>query len=76
MALIELVSPTNKAAGPGRVSYLAKQAETLAGDCHFIEVDLLRRGRHVLAIPEWRVEELKPFDSMCFVSRWPQRNRV
>ena len=30
VALIEVVSPTNKAAGPGRVSYRAKQEETLA----------------------------------------------
>ena len=29
VALIEFVSPTNKAAGPGRVSYEAKQVETL-----------------------------------------------
>ena len=75
VALIEVVSPTNKAAGPGRVSYQAKQEETLARECHLIEIDLLRRGRHVLAIPEWRVEELKPFDSLCCVSRWPRRNR-
>jgi len=30
VALIEVVSPTNKAAGPGRASYQAKQEETLA----------------------------------------------
>lgn len=29
VALIEVVSPTNKAASPGRVSYKAKQKETL-----------------------------------------------
>ena len=59
VALIEVVSPTDKAAGPGRVSYQAKQEETLASECHLIEIDLLRRGRQVLAIPEWRVEDLK-----------------
>lgn len=75
VALIEVVSPTNKAAGPGRVSYQAKQAETLARECHLIEIDLLRRGRHVVAIPEWRALELKPFDSLCCVCRWPHRNR-
>ncbi len=51
VALVEVVSPTNKSAGPGRVSYLAKQRETLARDCHLIEIDLLGRGRHVLSIP-------------------------
>ena len=30
VALIEVVSPINKAAGPGHVSYQAKQEETLA----------------------------------------------
>jgi hypothetical protein len=75
VALIEVVSPTNKAAGPGRVSYKAKQAETLAHECHLIEIDLLSHGRHVLCIPEWRVEPFKPFDCLCCVSRWPARNR-
>ena len=75
VALIEVVSPTNKAAGPGRVSYQAKQEETLARECHLIEIDLLRNGRHVLCVPEWRVEFLRPFDFLCCVNRWPLRNR-
>jgi hypothetical protein len=75
VALIEVVSPTNKAAGPGRVSYKAKQRETLARECHLIEIDLLRHGRHVLSVPEWRVKPLQPFDSLCCINRWPVRNR-
>ena len=75
VALIEVVSPTNKAAGPGRVSYKAKQAETLARECHLVEIDLLRHGRHVVCIPEWRVKPFKPYDSLCCVNRWPIRNR-
>jgi hypothetical protein len=75
VALIEVVNPTNKAAGPGRASYVAKQRETLARDCHLIEIDLLRGGRHVVSLQEWRVKPLKPFDSLCCVSRWPLRNR-
>ncbi len=75
VALIEVVSPTNKIAGPGRVSYRAKQKETLARDCHLVEIDLLRRGRHVLAIEKWRLRGLGRFDSLCCVSRWPHRNR-
>jgi hypothetical protein len=74
VALIEVVSPTNKRKGPGRTSYLAKQRDTLARDCHLVEIDLLRRGRHVLTVPEWRVRELKPYDYLVCVSRWPQRN--
>jgi hypothetical protein len=75
VALIEVVSPTNKAAGPGRDSYLAKQEEVLARDCHLIEIDLLRRGRHVLSFPEWRDRQLQPYDYLICVSRWPWRNR-
>jgi Protein of unknown function (DUF4058) len=77
VALIEVVNPANKAAGPGRASYMAKQAQILARDCHLIEIDLIRRGRHVVSIPKWRVRELKmkPFDCLCCVNRWPMRNR-
>jgi hypothetical protein len=75
VALIEIVSPTNKAAGPGRISYQAKQEETLARECHLIEIDLLRNGRHVVCVPEWRLEFLKPFDFLCCVNRWPFRHR-
>jgi Protein of unknown function (DUF4058) len=75
VSLIEVVSPTNKAAGPGRESYKTKQKETLARECHLVEIDLLRQGRHVVAVPEWRVKPLKPFDSLCCVNRWPARNR-
>ncbi len=77
VALVEVVSPANKAAGPGRASYKAKQEQTLARDCHLIEIDLIRRGRHVVCIPQWRLQELKinPFEYLCCVSRWPTRNR-
>jgi hypothetical protein len=75
VALIEVVSPTNKAGGPGRASYLEKQQETLARECHLVEIDLLHGGRHVVSVPDWRVGPLKPFNSLCCVSRWPHRNR-
>jgi hypothetical protein len=52
VTVIEVVSPTNKFAGPGRKSYLAKQEEVLASQAHLVEIDLLRVGPHVLSIPE------------------------
>jgi hypothetical protein len=52
VTVIELVSPSNKSAGPGRVSYLTKQREVLASQTHLVEIDLLRAGQHVLAVPE------------------------
>ncbi len=51
VTVIEVVSPTNKYAGPGHRSYLMKQEEVLASDAHLVEIDLLRAGPHVLAIP-------------------------
>src|SRR5262249_54148235 len=52
VAVIELVSPTNKRPGPGRESYVAKQQEVLQSGAHLVEADLLRTGDHVLAAPE------------------------
>jgi hypothetical protein len=75
VAVIELLSPTNKAPGPGRESYLKKQQEVLERDCHLIEIDLLRDGEHTLSIPEWRLQEVQPFEYLVCVSRWPQRKR-
>jgi hypothetical protein len=75
VAIIELVSPTNKKPGPGRVSYVEKQQEILARDCHLVELDLHRTGDHVLAIPEWRARQEAPYDYLACVSRWPLRNR-
>lgn len=75
VTLLEVLSPTNKTRGPGRKSYRAKQRETLARNCHLIEIDLLRRGRHVLSIPEWRAQDVRPYDYLICVNRWPDRNR-
>lgn len=75
VTIIEVVSPTNKAAGPGRQSYLDKQGEILTRDCHLVEIDLLRRGTHALSIPQWRTRELGPYDYLICVNRWPRRNR-
>ena len=75
VAVIELVSPTNKTGGPGRASYVEKQQETLARDCHLVEIDLLRRGNHVLSIPDWRAAAFQPYDYLICVSRWPIRRR-
>jgi hypothetical protein len=75
VTVIELVSPSNKAAGPGRNSYLAKQREIRSSECHLVEIDLLRRGRHVMSVPESHVAPAKPFEYLTCVSRWPTRNR-
>jgi hypothetical protein len=48
ITLIEIVSPSNKAPGPDRDAYLAKQEEVLASDASLIEIDLLRDGSRPL----------------------------
>lgn len=75
VAIIEVISPTNKRAGPGKESFLAKQKEILKKDCHLIEIDLHRQGTHVLSVPEWRLDEVRPYHYLACVNRWPFRNR-
>jgi Protein of unknown function (DUF4058) len=75
VTVIELVSPSNKAAGPGRDSYTAKRKEIRNSECHLVEIDLLRRGSHVMSVPEAYVKPAGPFDYLACVNRWPSRNR-
>ena len=42
IAVIELLSPTNKAEGPDRIQYLSKRHALITSNVHFIEIDLLR----------------------------------
>jgi hypothetical protein len=52
VASIEILSLSNKAPGEqGRELYLRKQKEILASKAHLIEIDLLRGGEHVSAVP-------------------------
>ncbi len=75
VTFIEVVSPANKAPGPGRRSYRRKQREVRASECHLVEIDLLRQGRHVLSIPERYVEDLAHYEYLACVSRQPRRRR-
>jgi hypothetical protein len=69
VTVLELVSPTNKATGPGRDSYLAKQREVLTSQAHLIEIDLLRGGQHVLSVPQWATQQKGPYDNLICVNR-------
>jgi hypothetical protein len=55
VTVIEVLSPSNKRTGVGRVKYRAKQRECLASGVNLVEIDLLRGGR-------WTV--LAPFDQL------------
>jgi Protein of unknown function (DUF4058) len=69
VTVIEVVSPANMFAGPGRESYLTKQREVLSSQTHLIEIDLLRTGQHVLAVPEWVARGQGNYDYLISVNR-------
>ena len=69
VTVIELVSPSNKYAGPGRDRYVTKQQEVMDSDVHLVEIDLLRYGPHVLAVPESRVAGRFQYDYLISVNR-------
>jgi hypothetical protein len=68
VTVIEVVSPTNKYAGAGRVSYIAKQTEVRKITAHLIEIDLLRIGPHVVAVPEWAARQHGAYDYLVCVN--------
>lgn len=69
VTVIEVVSPTNKSTGPGRDSYRQKQREVLGSTAHLVEIDLLRTGQHVLAVPERAARNHGPYDYLVCVNR-------
>jgi len=69
VSVIEVVSPTNKYPGPGRKSYLDKQEEVRGSDAHLVEIDLLRTGHHVLAVPEWASRGEGPYHYLVCLNR-------
>jgi len=50
VSVIEVLSPGNKTA-KGRDEYQEKQREYLLNEINLVEIDLLRRGQHTVAIP-------------------------
>ena len=48
VSVIEVLSPTNKGKAADRQTYLAKREELVRDGVHFLQIDLLRGGRHML----------------------------
>jgi hypothetical protein len=69
VTVIELVSPTNKYQGPGRDAYVAKQREVRCSTAHLVEIDLLRRGPHVVAMREDMVRGRYDYDYLVCINR-------
>lgn len=51
VTVLEVLSPSNKTPGEGMEQYRRKQRELLRSDTNLVEIDLLRGGKHVLAVP-------------------------
>src|SRR5690606_5129853 len=76
VAVIELLNPSNKAAGSaGRASYLARQAEVLGSAAHLIEIDLLRGGEHTVAVSRHQLSRRGLYDYLVCLGRGPNRYR-
>jgi hypothetical protein len=70
IAVLELLSPTNKNPGPDRDQYLAKRASLLNSAVHLVEIDLLRGG------PRMPMRPVPQCDYCVLVSRWQDRPRA
>jgi hypothetical protein len=69
VTVIEVLSPANKYPGDGQDLYLKKQQEVLGSATHLIEIDLLRGGHHVLAVPEQKARGMHDYDYLVSVNR-------
>jgi hypothetical protein len=76
VTLVEVLSPANKTSGAdGMVQYLRKRREVLQSQAHLVEIDLLRGGQHVTAVPrDLAVEDCGPFDYHVCVHQFDRRN--
>jgi Protein of unknown function (DUF4058) len=62
ITLIEIVTPSNKRAGPDREAYGFKQREVLESDANLIELDFVRAGRRILPTVDLKtlIKTIKP----------------
>lgn len=74
---IEVLSPDNKASGPGRDSYLEKREELWESGASLVEIDLLRQGKPTVWAPPNKVEKLAPWRYLAVVTRYrPCRHEI
>jgi Protein of unknown function (DUF4058) len=76
VATIEVVSPANKTPSHQAFDkYRKKQRAVLAGQAHLVEIDLLRKGTHVTAVPRGVARaKAGPFDYHASVHRFDRPN--
>ncbi len=69
ITVLELLSPINKAPGPGRDQYFKKRSATLNSSTHLVEIDLLRRGERSCEFTEAQLSALGAFDYLITINR-------
>ena len=68
ITVIEVLSPTNKSAG-GWQTYRQKQQDLLASGVNLVEIDFIRGGQHVLAVPLERLKAEAAAGQLICVAR-------
>jgi len=76
ITVIEFLSPSNKAGGVGQRKYLEQQDEILGSDASLVEIDLVRAGGRVLALPEFDIPDHHRKDYLaCISTGWDHSQR-
>jgi hypothetical protein len=75
ITVVEVLSPTNKSSGDDREPYVQKQAALLASPTNLLEIDLLRKGRHTVAVPLGSLPTDVPWHYLVSLHRSAQRGR-
>ena len=71
---IEFISPSNKDGEAGTRTYFNKRELFIAGEVNFVEIDLLRTGRYILAAPTGvtrNLDTLPPYGASVFRGQKP-----
>jgi len=68
ITVIEFLSPANKAGAEGQRKYVEKQQQVLHSDASLVEIDLVRSGERVLALPSHQLEKESPSTSLACIS--------
>ena len=72
---IELLSDSNKQPGDGQDQYRKKQREYVKGGVSLVEIDLLRSGKRVLAVPLGRIPlSDRTTYQICVTRGWKPRS--
>ena len=76
VTVIGFLSPANKGGGTGEDKYKEKQDEILRSDSSLVEIDLVRVGRRVLALPEKEIPLQNERDYLaCISPGWSDTRR-